>query len=156
MSATPSERARVALRPVDDRNRAAVLALSVRQDQINLIASNAQSLQQAAQEARLQPRVLLEGDRAVGFAMYAWRDDGSAYIWRVMIDAADQGRGLGKRLMELLLEELRSMGAETARISHRPQNQLAARLFESLGFAEVAVETDGEVIRELRLPAAGR
>lgn len=136
---------------VDEGNRNAVLGLKVKMEQTSLVASTSKSLRQASEKPRLVPRAFLEGDRVVGFAMYDRLPDGSAYIWRVMIGDGDQGRGLGHALMRALLEEIKASGAPKVRISHRPENRLAARLFEEFGFLEVDFEPDGEVIRDLLL-----
>jgi diamine N-acetyltransferase len=152
MTAARSSDKPMRLVPIDDQNRAAVLALQVRRDQIQLVAPNSKSLRQASQDPSLVPFAFLEGDLVVGFAMYQRRRDGSAYIWRVMIGDAYQGQGLGRRLMELLMEELRGEGFREFMISHRPQNRVAAILFESFGFFEEDFEADGEVIRRLHLP----
>jgi diamine N-acetyltransferase len=154
MTAARSSDKSVRLVPIDDQNHAAVLALQVKHDQIQLVAPNSKSLRQASQDQSLVPFAFLEGDQVVGFAMYQRRRDGSAYIWRVMIGEAHQGKGLGRRLMELLLEELKREGFREMMISHRPQNRVAARLFESFGFFEEDFEADGEVIRRLHLPPA--
>lgn len=135
--------------PVDDSNRAACMALRVHRTQHTLIASNEKSLELASKNPHLVTRALVAAGRVVGFAMYERRKDGSGSIWRVMVDAEHQGHGLGRRLMELLLEELREAGLRPVLISHRPENRVAARLFESLGFVEVDFEADGEVIRKL-------
>jgi len=135
--------------PVDETNREACLAIHVRDDQVQFVASNAKSLRQAAEQPTLVPRALLEGDEVVGFAMYQRRPDGAAYIWRVMVADAHQGRGLGRRLLRLLVEEVRATGHTKVFLSHRPQNRVAERLFASLGFAEYDLEPDGEVVRLL-------
>ena len=145
----------VRLVPVDESNRRACLALRVHRTQHTLIASNEKSLEQASKNPQLVTRALVAADRVVGFAMYERRRDGSGYIWRVMVDEEHQGHGLGRRLMELLLEELRAAGLRPVFISHRPENRVAAQLFESLGFFEVDFEADGEVVRELRPATAG-
>ena len=139
--------------PVDGGNRAAVLALQVKPDQVQLVAPNSKSLRQASQDAALVPLAFLAGEEVVGFAMYQRRKDGSAYIWRVMIGDARQGQGLGRKLMELLMGELRGAGFRELIISHRPQNRVAAQLFESFGFFEEDFEADGEVIRRLHVQA---
>lgn len=136
--------------PVDSTNRAACLALRVQRTQHTLIASNEKSLEQATKNPRLVPLALLEAGTVAGFAMYEKRKDGSAYIWRVMVSGERQGRGLGRRLMELLLEEIGAAGLRPTFISHRPENRVAAQLFESLGFFEVDFEADGEVVRKLK------
>src|SRR5689334_17486721 len=137
--------------PVDDGNREAVLHLKVKVEQTSLVASTAKSLRQAAEKPRLATRALTEDSRVVGFAMYDRLPDGSAYIWRVLVGEADQGRGLGRELMRALVEEIREAGATKIRISHRPENRVAAHLFEEFGFVEVDFEPDGEVIRDLVL-----
>ena len=136
---------------VDDRNRVDVLKLRVKVDQLGLVASTAKSLRQADEKPHLVPRAFVEDGRVVGFAMYDRLADGSAYIWRVMIGEDDQGRGLGRLLMDAVIGEIRVLGAKKIRISHRPENRVAAHLFEEFGFEEVDFELDGEVIRELWL-----
>jgi diamine N-acetyltransferase len=136
--------------PVTDANRVAVLKLRVKTEQLGLVASTAKSLRQAAEKPHLVPRAFVEGDRVVGFAMYDRLADGSAYIWRVMIGEADQGRGLGRKLMAAVVAEIEGTRPTRIRISHRPENRVAAHLFEEFGFMEVDFELDGEVIRELQ------
>ena len=137
--------------PVDNRNRVGVLKLRVKTDQLGLVASTAKSLRQAEEKPHLVPRAFVEDGRVVGFAMYDRLPDGSAYVWRVMIGEDDQGRGLGRLLMDAVVGEIRVLGAKKIRISHRPENRVAAHLFEEFGFEEVDFELDGEVIRELWL-----
>lgn len=140
---------RLRLVPVDDSNREAVLRIGVSDGQIQLVAPNSKSLRQASQDPSLVPRALIEGGEVVGFAMYQRRPDGTAYIWRVMVDASRQRRGLGRAMMELLIAEVHAAGHERIYISHRPQNGVAERLFESFGFEEYDIEKDGEVVRVL-------
>lgn len=92
-------------RPVSRGDARALIDLRVRDDQRGLVASNAVTL---AQAARHEPGSavwgLWEGARPVGLiAMIDPRrgdlDEGDdpegAFLWRLMIDAAHQGRGLG-------------------------------------------------------------
>ena len=156
MAGAGAGRARVRLADVDDQLRDACLALRVRDDQALLVATNEKSLRQAKADPSLVPRALLEGDEVVGFVMYQRRPDGAAYVWRVMVDAKHQGRGLGRRMLDLLVGELGAQGYRRVFISHRPYNPVAERLFESLGFQEWDIEPDGEVVRLLTLPPVGR
>src|SRR5262245_23835308 len=110
--------------PVSDTNLAAVLALRVHVAQTSLVASTARSMRQAAEKPSLRPRAFYEGDRLVGFAMWDRLPDGAAYIWRVMIGAEDQHRGLGRKLMAAVVDEIRASGAPRIRISHRPENRV--------------------------------
>jgi diamine N-acetyltransferase len=137
--------------PVTDANVGAVLKLKVKVEQTSLVASTAKSMRQSTEKASLVPRAFYEGEKLVGFAMWDRLPDGSAYIWRVMIGADDQHRGLGRKLMAAVVDEIRASGAPKVRISHRPENRVAAHLFEQFGFDEVDFEPDGEVIRDLVL-----
>lgn len=95
-----------------------------------------------------------EGDTAVAHVMWAVDpDDGSHWIGGLLVDARHQGRGVGRRVVELLVERLRSDPA-CGRIcmSHHPANDASRHLFASLGFASTGVEEDGELVMELAAP----
>ena len=149
MAETGGDKALTRLVPVDEENLGAVLFLRVKVEQTSLVASTAKSMRQSTEKASLVTRAFLEGDRVVGFAMWDRLPDGAAFIWRVLIADRDQGRGLGRKLMAAVVAEIRAAGAPRIRISHRPENRVAAHLFEEFGFEEVDFEPDGEVVREL-------
>jgi diamine N-acetyltransferase len=72
-------------------NQALVAALELAADQMDFVASNAESLEEAETDDDARPRVVMTGDRVVGFLMYeAPRDDDEARIYRFMIDRASQ------------------------------------------------------------------
>ena len=97
----------VTLKPVNDENRDAVIALSVREDQ-PFVAPNDYSLEQAAESNREHPGVahaygIYADDRLVGFAMFIFApedeypddpdnpeeqygEEDRYYLWRFMID----------------------------------------------------------------------
>lgn len=49
-----------------------------------------------------------------------------------------QGQGIGRRLMEHLLDHFRERGMEVARIETLEQNPVGSHLYPSVGFVEVA------------------
>ncbi len=90
------------------------------------------------------------GDTAVGHVMWGVDDDGSRWIGGLVVDAQHQGRGHGRRIVELLVAQLRDdPGCGPVRMSHQPANTASRRLFESLGFVATGVEEDGELVMEL-------
>jgi diamine N-acetyltransferase len=90
------------------------------------------------------------GDTAVGHVMWGIDDDGSRWIGGLVVDAAHQGRGHGRRMVQLLVDLLRAdPDCGPVRMSYEPQNVASRRLFESLGFATTGVEEDGELVMEL-------
>lgn len=90
-----------------------------------------------------------EGDTAVAHVMWGIDDDGSCWIGGLLVDQAHQGRGLGRRVMELLVAQLKGEGRGPIRLSHCPENTAAEALFTSLGFRPTGAREDDEVVLEL-------
>jgi diamine N-acetyltransferase len=89
-----------------------------------------------------------EADEAVAHVMWGLDDDGSRWIGGLVVDAAHQGRGLGRRTVELLLERLDPTRGPV-RMSCRPDNVASQALFGGLGFAATEVWDDDEQVWEL-------
>ena len=93
----------VTLRPLDDSNREAVLALRVSPEQLNFVASVADSLAEAADEpdGRAIQWAVYDDETPVGFVMIS--DEVGApgyipqYLWRLLIDERHQRRATGRR-----------------------------------------------------------
>ena len=77
------------------------------------------------------------------------RDEPVFYIWRFMVDARFQGRGIGRRALELLLDEARSDGFDEVKLSVVPGERGAMAFYERFGFEPTGVEHGGQA--ELRL-----
>jgi diamine N-acetyltransferase len=140
----------VSLREVTKDNVREVLALEVTQEQSSYVATNAKSIAEAYFESKAWFRAIGAGDDLVGFAM-VYRDPaaGIFYVWRFMIDARHQGRGYGRRAMELLLDEARADGAREITLSVAPGEHSALDFYRGLGFEETGNIEHGEI--ELRL-----
>jgi [ribosomal protein S18]-alanine N-acetyltransferase len=78
------------------------------------------------------------GRTIVGYiAAYAEKD--TAYIASIAVDPVFQQRGLGRRLMESVMDKLAQAGANTISLHVREDNASAIHLYQSLGF--VTLET---------------
>ena len=64
---------------------------------------------------------------------------GEAHLLNVCIGRELQGAGYGRTLVLHALELARNLGADALFLEVRPSNQIAARLYESLGFTEIGV-----------------
>ena len=139
---------------VTGANRAMVAALELAPDQMDFVASNAESLDEAETDGDARPRVVMAGDRVVGFLMYeAPTDDDEARIYRFMIDRAHQGRGYGKAALREVLDEITGLGhIRHVSICYEPGNEAARRLYRAAGFVEEGLDEDGEMIADLALP----
>ncbi|ESX91662.1 N-acetyltransferase GCN5 [Mesorhizobium sp. LNJC403B00] len=123
-------------------------------DQMDFVASNAESLDEAETDGDARPRVVMAGDRVVGFLMYeAPEDDDEARIYRFMIDRVHQGQGFGKAALREVLDEIMGLGhISHVSICYEPGNEAARRLYRAAGFVEEGLDEDGEMIAELALP----
>jgi ribosomal protein S18 acetylase RimI-like enzyme len=65
-----------------------------------------------------------------------------AAVLSLAVDPAWQGRGIGRRLLATALERLRALGAPRVRLEVRPDNLVARRLYESVGFRRVGDYAD--------------
>lgn len=154
------------LRKITFDNIDELMALEVREDQRGFVAPNVLSLAEAYVAVSgghaAQPFGIYESGGPVGFVMFGYGslDDpdepesarDSYCLWRFMIDRRHQGRGLGKRAMEVCLEYLRGrpLGpSDKVWLSYEPENTAARELYHRFGFIENG-EMCGEEIVAVR------
>jgi ribosomal-protein-alanine N-acetyltransferase len=63
---------------------------------------------------------------------------GEAHILNVSVDPAEQGQGIGRKMMENAINYARGR-AETVFLEVRPSNTAAIALYEDLGFNEIGI-----------------
>jgi diamine N-acetyltransferase len=153
MKASEMSPADLRLVPVTPENRPLALALELGPDQSHLVASNRDSLKEAARDQHARPRLVVRGEEAVGFVMYeAPPEEDEATIYRFMIDRSRQGIGFGRLALKLVLEEIAGLGhVRSISICYEPTNEAARRLYRSAGFIETGLDEDGEMIARLGL-----
>ncbi|MFT4603717.1 MAG: ribosomal-protein-alanine N-acetyltransferase [Rhodothermales bacterium] len=79
-------------------------------------------------------RTLMVEDAVAGFGQIVDKPDDRSHLARIIVDPSARGRGLGRRLMESLLNEARDSGARCMSLNVHPANQRAIGLYASLGF----------------------
>lgn len=150
----------ITLEPITRENLETVMNIELPPEQAQFVASNAFSIAQASYYPSLQPRAIHVDGRPAGFLMYAINandEPGHYAIYRLMVDAALQGRGIGRHAMELLLKELRSRpDLRRITICYAPGNAVGRRFYASLGFVETDLDDEGEMIAEIRPAARAR
>jgi ribosomal protein S18 acetylase RimI-like enzyme len=83
------------------------------------------------------------GGERVGVLWLAERESGGRqvlYIYDVEIDEAFRGRGLGRAAMELAEQEARRRDLRRIELNVFGGNDVARRLYQSLGYAETSVQ----------------
>ena len=76
--------------------------------------------------------------RKVGTVFLGLRG-GEAWLYEITIDAGERGRGYGRAAMLALEEEARSLGHDRLAFNVWGGNEVARKLYRSLGYAEQAV-----------------
>ncbi|MBB3220520.1 GNAT family N-acetyltransferase [Pseudoduganella umbonata] len=149
----------VTLEPITRKNVEAVMNLELPPHQAQFVATNAFSIAQASYFPSLRPMAIHHDGNLAGFLLYSinTNDEPGCYgIFRLMVDPKFQGRGVGRRAMELLLRELRAQpDLRRITICYMPSNEVGKRFYASLGFVETGLDDDGEMIAEIRPAARG-
>jgi diamine N-acetyltransferase len=143
---------RVTLRPVDDDNWRAVADVAPRDDQRAWVPALAARYLLLTMRSDVWNSLAVYADETVvGHVMWGVDDDGSRWIGGMVIDAAEQGRGVGRAAVRTLAAWLADQDdGHPVRLSYHPDNASAARLYTSLGFAPTGAMEDDELVAELR------
>lgn len=153
----------IRLEKINGKNVWDALKLKVSDEQKKFVASNEISVIEAytaiTGNGYAFPFVIYNDDVPVGFLMIGfdvhddWEDapniaKGNYNLWRLMIDKNYQGKGYGRKAMELALDFIKTLPcgrAEYCWLSYEPENEVAHKLYSSFGFVETG-EFDGEEV----------
>ena len=150
-----------------------IWGLKVSRHQKNFVASNNNSLAEAyvaiTNGGVALPFAICKNKKPIGFLMIGYglsEDDDlekedplfvemarkSYCVWRFMIDKRYQGKGYGRKAMELALDYIRTFPcgkADTCWLSYEPENEVAKKLYASFGFIEQPQFYKGEEGEEI-------
>lgn len=136
----------VNLRELDENTGREIVNMRVTPAQTSFVAPNAVSLAQAHLTTDVLVRGIFAADLPVGFVMLSTRDR-RYYLWRYMIDERYQGRGYGRRAMELVIDLVAGLpGATELKLSYVKAPGGPGPFYRSLGFRETGEIHDGEHI----------
>lgn len=149
------------LEKITPDNFEAAIGVRVRPDQGHLVAPVTKSLAEAyVHQDTAWPRLILDGDRVVGFLM-AFLDidfpgDGTGKdirsgLWRLNIAAGEQGRGYGRFAVESVAAEIRRRGGTRLTATWEPGEDGPERFYLGLGFRLTGETSGGETVGELEL-----
>ena len=101
-------------------------------------------------------RVVLDGDEVVGFVSSNFDPEAPqehlrSVLWRINVDADDQGRGVGRFAVDRLLAEARERGMDRVDVIFEAGEGGPEAFFRRVGFTPVGETEYGEVIAEIRL-----
>ncbi|MFF5171129.1 GNAT family N-acetyltransferase [Micromonospora sp. NPDC000089] len=141
---------RVTLRAVDEDNWRAVADVAPRDDQRAWVAPmGARYLLLSMHSEVWTSQAVYADDAVVGHVVWGVEDDGSRWIGGMVVDAAEQGRGVGRAAVGTLTDWLSAQdGGSIVRLSYHPDNTAAAHLYTALGFTPTGATDDDELIAE--------
>ena len=157
------------LKKTNRKNVEEILKLEVFDNQKRFVAPNNISIIEAylaiVENGHVFTFGIYNDDAPVGFLMIGFdmnSDDegapriakGNYNIWRFMIDKKFQGKGFGKKAMNLALEFVNTFPCGTAQycwLSYESDNDIARQLYQSVGFVETDEKDGEEIVAILKL-----
>ena len=146
--------------PVDQSNEAAVYKLKTHWTQREFVAPMEWSFTDAlfpeiVEGVPLEPwmRAVYADDDLAGFVMLARVTDAhpEPYLWRLLVDRLHQRRGIGSRILDLVVEQCRRWEADTLLTSWVPGLGTPEPFYLSYGFEPTGEVVDGEIEARLTL-----
>jgi diamine N-acetyltransferase len=149
----------VTLREITDATVIAVTRLAVMESQKRFVATNAVSLAQALFAPEAWYRAIYAGDELAGFVMLYDESLRSSMplqpkigVWRLMIDAKFQRKGIGHAALLAIIAHVRSKGLFTAlELSYVPGPDCPEPFYLGLGFLHTGRMDGVEIVLELPL-----
>ena len=155
----PSAAAYVSLREVTAQTVREICKLSdtLSEAQKHMVAPNAVSIAQAHFSEHAWFRAIYADDTPVGFVMlYMGPDEEDPpsevhFLWRFMIAGPHQGKGYGRRGLQIVIDDLRGSGVEELLTSCGQGEASPEGFYRSLGFERVGKLYEDEVGLRLKI-----
>lgn len=148
---------RISLREITAETVHKIMDLEVLPDQRPYVATNAASLAEASFAEEAWHRAIYLGDEPVGFVMLY--DESlrveppprpRIVLWRFMVDARYQRRGVGTTALQQVVEHVRrNATCDTFLVSYVPGPGCPERFYLRAGFRHTGQVDDGEVVLKL-------
>lgn len=150
----PEKTEGVRLVPVNSDNFQACVNLPTGPEH-KYVAPNSYSIAQAQFTPGSKSCCVYVGEELVGFILYRMEYDDEKYhflLWisRLMIAEPERGKGYGRSVLKLIIEEAFQTGCVEVGLSTHPENSKAITLYESIGFHAVEM-VDKEMVYVLPL-----
>ncbi len=146
----------ITLREVSGDNWRRVARLKLAEGQEHFVAPNWYSMLEAIfSNGELHSRAIYHDDMLIGYTMFGI-DGATQHCWivRLMTAQEHQGKGYGRQAMALIIDHMKQMYAcKEIFISFEPENNVARKLYEGIGFEDTGRIEDDELVFRLPLEA---
>ncbi|MEZ7130627.1 GNAT family N-acetyltransferase [Nonomuraea sp. AD125B] len=147
------------LAPITPANVEMAIAVKVRPDQEHFVSPVAKSLAEAYVQPHVAwPRLILDGDRPVGFLMafleIDWNGKGVDFrsgLWRLNVIPEAQGQGVGRFAVRAVAAEVKRRGGRHMYVTWEPGEGGPEDFYRKLGFQLTGEESDGQRVGVLDL-----
>jgi len=138
----------VELRDITRANFDECIQLKVAADQAGFVADNLMSIAQSKVLPNLEVKAVYHGEEMVGFVMYGLEsENGRYYLVRLMVGEKHQGKGHGRAATLAVIERLSAEdGCDEVYLSFVPENAVAEKLYDSIGFVKTGEIDEGEIV----------
>lgn len=143
----------ITLREITADNWRAVARLKLAEGQDKFVAPNWYSMLEALHSnGELHSRAIYTDETLIGYTMFGIEPKTQeCWIVRLMTDKDQQRKGYGRQAMALIIDQLKQMyDCKAILISFEPENSIAQKLYESIGFQDTGRIEDEELV--FRLP----
>jgi diamine N-acetyltransferase len=145
------EKPHVRLVEVDAGNWSDLAEVEPKPDQWDFVAPVTRYLCLAHYGGDWNPLAIEANGTIVGHVMWAVdEEDGSTWLGGLIVDAAQQGRGIGRATVETCLGRFTEDGKTDVALSYSPENDVARKLYLSMGFVETGEMEHDEVVARYR------
>lgn len=135
------------------------LSDTLQPEQKQAVAPNVVSIAQAYVHPDIAwPRAIYQDEQLVGFVMMSLfdkdipaEDQPSYFLWRFMIAGPEQGRGHGKKVLDLLVQKCREDGMRYLYVSCTMKEPMPYRFYIDYGFVDTQTMDDDEEILKLEI-----
>lgn len=155
----------IELRKINEENFEECMSLEPKEEQKGFVASNLKSLAEAyialANDSCIpMPYAIYNDNTMVGFLMLSFKaedntkDENQYWLCRLMIDKNHQRKGYGKESILKVLELIKEFSFNkkaAVYLSYEPENNIARKLYSSLGFQETGEIEEGEIVAKLNI-----
>ena len=144
----------ISIQSITSENLDAVLNLSVYEDQRGYVSTTAESLAQAyVYQDTAFPFAIYDDETIVGFIMMGYYKEKEYYtLWKLLIDKDHQNKGYGRKALELGIAFLKeNYQVKEIYTGVSPGNDVAKKLYESVGFQETGLFENNMLELRLRL-----
>ncbi|WP_329090295.1 MULTISPECIES: GNAT family N-acetyltransferase [unclassified Streptosporangium] len=147
------------LAPITPANIEVAISVKVRPDQERFVSPVVKSLAEAYVHQEVAwPRLILDGDRPVGFLMafldIDWNGEGADFrsgLWRLNVTSDAQGQGVGRFAVESVAAEIGRRGGTRMYVTWERGEGGPEDFYRKLGFRLTGEKSDGETVGVLDL-----